>query len=80
MATQTSTRPLDSEKMNVLLHQAVSDMGAAIHAPLIVIGDKLGLYQAMANGESVTPAELASRTGTFERRTFRSGIKRINRM
>jgi SAM-dependent methyltransferase len=67
MVTQASPRPIDSDKMNVLLNQAVSDMGAAIHGPLIVIGDRLGFYQAMANGEPVTPAELAQRTGTFER-------------
>jgi 2-polyprenyl-3-methyl-5-hydroxy-6-metoxy-1,4-benzoquinol methylase len=42
-------------------------MGASLHAALIVIGDRLGLYKAMANGEPVTPAELAARTGTSER-------------
>jgi SAM-dependent methyltransferase len=42
-------------------------MGAALHATLILIGDKLGLYRAMADGHRVTPAELAARTGTAER-------------
>jgi SAM-dependent methyltransferase len=42
-------------------------MGAALHAALIVIGDKLGLYRAMADGQPVTPGELAQRTGTTER-------------
>jgi SAM-dependent methyltransferase len=42
-------------------------MGAAMHAPLIVIGDKLGLYRAMGDGVPVTTAELAQRTGTAER-------------
>ena len=67
MATQAQSRPIDGEKLNSLLGQAVQDMGAAIHAPLIVIGDKLGLYRAMADGKPVTPAELAQRTGTHER-------------
>ncbi len=38
-----------------------------MHAPLIVIGDRLGLYRAMGDGTPVTPAELANRTGTAER-------------
>ena len=40
---------------------------AGIAAPLAVIGDKLGLYRAMADGEPVTSAELAERTGCRER-------------
>jgi 2-polyprenyl-3-methyl-5-hydroxy-6-metoxy-1,4-benzoquinol methylase len=45
----------------------VQDMGAAATAPLVLIGDQLGLYKAMADGEPVTPAELAQRTGCRER-------------
>ena len=47
--------------------RAVGDMGAAIRAVLILLGDRLGLYKAMADGTPVTPAELARRTGTAER-------------
>ncbi len=67
MATQTENRPLDMDKLHALLGQAVSDMGAALHAALIVIGDKLNLYRTMGSGEKFTPAELARRTGTAER-------------
>src|SRR5580692_964940 len=72
MASSTSissakTRTIDPDKLNALLGQAVQDMGAAMQAPLIVIGDKLGLYRAMGDGEPVTPAQLAQRTGTAER-------------
>ncbi len=67
MAATLQTRPIDGEKLNALLGQAVQDMGAALHATLIVIGDKLGLYRAMADGRPVTSAELAERTGTSER-------------
>jgi len=42
-------------------------MGAAMHAVLILLGDKLGLYKAMADSQPVTSAELARRTGTTER-------------
>ncbi len=69
MATSAPTqiRPIDPDKLNALIGQAVQDMGAAMQAPLIVIGDKLGLYRAMGDGVPVTPAELAERTGTAER-------------
>src|SRR5580700_5987071 len=67
MATQSEARPIDHDKLNALLGQAVQDMGASLHAALIVIGDKLGLYRAMADGKPVTPAELAAKTGTAER-------------
>jgi SAM-dependent methyltransferase len=60
-------RSIDPDKLNALLGQAVRDMGAAMQAPLIVIGDKLGLYRAMGDGVPVTPAQLARRTGTAER-------------
>jgi SAM-dependent methyltransferase len=63
----TQTRAIDPDALNVLLGQAVLDMGAALQAPLILIGDKLGLYRAMGDGVPVTPAELANRTGTSER-------------
>src|ERR1700729_1181489 len=63
----TQTRPIDPDKLNALLGQAVADMGAAMHAPLIVIGDRLGLYRAMGYGEPMTAAEPARRTGTAER-------------
>lgn len=67
MATQAPARPIDQDKLNALLGQAVQDMGASLHAALILIGDKLGLYRAMADGKPVTPAALAARTGTSER-------------
>jgi SAM-dependent methyltransferase len=67
MSTQTQARPIDGDKLNALLGRAVQDMGAALHAALIIVGDRLGLYRALADGKPVTPAELAKRTGTAER-------------
>ncbi len=67
MATQSMSRSVDPDKMQALLHQAVGDMGAAMHSVLLVIGDRLGLYRALASGEPMTAADLAKRTGTFER-------------
>lgn len=47
--------------------KAVGEMGAAMNAALIVIGDKLGLYKAMSGAGPMTSAELAKKTGTAER-------------
>ncbi len=59
---------IDENKLNELLGRFVGDLGATLHAGSIVIGEKLGLYKAMATpNERITAAELASRTGTNER-------------
>ena len=59
--------PFDESKLNEFMGRAVTDMGAAIHAVMILLGDRLGLYKAMADSRPITPAELAQRTGTHER-------------
>jgi SAM-dependent methyltransferase len=58
---------IDESKLNAFMGKAVVDMGAAMHAALVVIGDKLGLYKAMAGSGPMTPSELAAKTGTTER-------------
>ena len=45
---------LDMDKLNVFVGQFVGDLGAAVHSGMVVIGEKLGLYKALAEG----PAEL----------------------
>lgn len=57
---------VNEERLNQLLGKFVADFGATFHAGLVVIGESLGLYKALA-GEALTPAELAERTGTDER-------------
>jgi len=49
------------------MNQLFADLGAPFHATLIVIGDKLGLYRALAEGGPQTPPQLARRTNTAER-------------
>jgi SAM-dependent methyltransferase len=61
------TRQIDEDKLNELLGKVVVDLGATMSAPLMVIGDRLGLYKALAAGGAQTPAGLAARTGTAER-------------
>ena len=43
------------------------DMGAAISGLMLHLGDRLGLYKAMAGTGPLTSASLAQRTGTAER-------------
>jgi SAM-dependent methyltransferase len=57
----------DHDKMMAFVGQVVGDWGALASAPLVVLGDRLGLYRAMADGEPVTAGQLAGRTGTAER-------------
>ena len=54
-------------KLQAFMGQAVSDMGASLHAVLVLLGDRLGLYKAMADGQPISPAVLADRTSTSER-------------
>jgi SAM-dependent methyltransferase len=58
---------IDEAKLDGFVHKALGDLGSALTASLVVVGDKLGLYRAMADGAALTPAELAARTGTTER-------------
>jgi SAM-dependent methyltransferase len=57
---------VSEERLNAFLGKAVGDLGAAIGAVLLSIGDELGLYRELAKGP-LTPQELAQRTGTAER-------------
>jgi SAM-dependent methyltransferase len=58
---------IDQAKLDEFLGRFVADLGAAFHAPAVVVGDKLGLYKALAAAGPSTPAELAARTSTSER-------------
>ena len=58
---------MDESKMTEFVEKAVDDVGALLSGSMVVIGDKLGLYRAMADAGWLSPAELASRTGTAER-------------
>src|SRR5687768_786850 len=55
----SQARTIDETKMMDLVNQAVGDMGGALVGALVMIGDKLGLYRALADNEPLTPAELA---------------------
>jgi 2-polyprenyl-3-methyl-5-hydroxy-6-metoxy-1,4-benzoquinol methylase len=57
---------IDEGKLNEFMGRAVGDIGSAISAALVVMGDRLGLYKALAQGPA-TSAELAVRTKLTER-------------
>jgi SAM-dependent methyltransferase len=57
---------LSMDRLNEFLGRFVSDVGATFHAGMVVIGDRLGLYRALAQGP-MTSADLAAKTGTDER-------------
>ncbi|MGY1802492.1 class I SAM-dependent methyltransferase [Blastococcus sp. SYSU D00922] len=62
----TTSRPIDPEKLMGFVFRAVDEVGASLNSALVVMGDALGYYRAMADGTPVTPSELAERTGTDE--------------
>jgi SAM-dependent methyltransferase len=57
---------LDMNKLNAFIAQFVTDLGAAVHAGMVVIGEKLGLYKALAR-DPMSSAQLAAKTRTDER-------------
>src|SRR6184192_3684965 len=65
MAVQTAI--IDENKLNAFLGQLIGELGATVNAGLIVLGDRLGLYKAMAQSVPITSADLAEKTGTAER-------------
>jgi SAM-dependent methyltransferase len=63
----TAQPALDMNKLNAFIGHFVTDLGAAVHAGMVVIGEKLGLYKALASQGPMTSAELAAKTQTDER-------------
>ncbi|HJU03238.1 MAG TPA: class I SAM-dependent methyltransferase [Actinomycetes bacterium] len=58
---------VDEARLHEFLGRFVGDLGATVHAANVVLGDKLGLYRALAAAGPSTPAELAEDTGTHAR-------------
>jgi Methyltransferase domain len=66
MSTTTQAPALDMNKLNAFIGQFVTDLGAAVHTGMVVIGEKLGLYKALVGGP-LSSAQLAAKTKTDER-------------
>ena len=58
---------MDEAKLQAFMGKLVTDMGGAAIMANVMLGDELGLYRAMADGQALTPEELAGRTGCHPR-------------
>ena len=69
MSTATEQRhaAIDEARLHAFMGQVVVDMGAALNAPLVRIGEKLGLYRALAHAGPLSSQDVASRAGVAER-------------
>jgi 2-polyprenyl-3-methyl-5-hydroxy-6-metoxy-1,4-benzoquinol methylase len=67
MATIDEPAAIDGQKLEQFVFRAVGEVGATLNAALVVMGDKLGLYRALADGGALTPVELARRSRVNER-------------
>ncbi|HBW18940.1 MAG: class I SAM-dependent methyltransferase [Streptosporangiaceae bacterium] len=67
MTTIDQAAVVDGDKLQEFVFRAVSEVGATLNTALVVMGDRLGLYRALAGAGPLSPAELAERTGTAER-------------
>jgi SAM-dependent methyltransferase len=63
----TSAQSVNEGKLHEFMMKAVGEMGAAMNAALILVGDKLGIYKAMAGSGPMTSEEIAAKTKTHER-------------
>ena len=66
-APQPPRPALDEQKLNAFVGKMLDDVGATMNAALVLLGDKLGLYKALAARGPAGSHELALRTGTTER-------------
>jgi SAM-dependent methyltransferase len=67
MSTIEQPVEVDGDKLMQFVFRAVDEVGATLNSALVVMGDKLGLYRALAGNGGLSSAELADRTGTAER-------------
>lgn len=67
MSTIAAAKAIDAQKLERFVFRAVDEVGATLNAALVVMGDKLGLYRALAEAGPLTAAELAVHSGTAER-------------
>ena len=67
MSMIEQTVEIDGDKLEQFVFRAVDEVGATLNAALVVMGDRLGLYRALAGTGGLSAGELAARTGTAER-------------
>ena len=68
MQSENTANKIDEQKLHEFMIKAVGDIASTMSAMLVIIGDRLGLYKAMAEfGYPITSEELAQKTSTNER-------------
>jgi SAM-dependent methyltransferase len=68
MKANIDSRKIDDQKLSEFMLKAMGDVTSTISAMLVIIGDRLHLYQTMAKlGRPITSEELAKMTNTSER-------------
>jgi SAM-dependent methyltransferase len=67
VSAPAATPVIDEQKLHELLGRVIVDFGGADVASLVVIGDRLGLFRALAAHGPLTSTGLAAQTGTAER-------------
>ncbi|MGH2416149.1 MAG: class I SAM-dependent methyltransferase, partial [Microcystaceae cyanobacterium] len=67
MTIINGTKPFDMTKLEAFVGKAVTEAAITLSSSLVVIGDKLGFYKALAGSGPLTSTELATRTHTSER-------------
>ncbi|MGO8506189.1 class I SAM-dependent methyltransferase [Rhizobium leguminosarum] len=60
-------REPDMQKLDALVGRLVGDVGAAMSGALVVLGDQVGIYKAMADGAPMSVQDLSAKTGVKER-------------
>ena len=67
MSTTNQAPAIDMDKLNAFIGRFVGDLGAAVHAGMVVIGEKLGLYKALINGPMTSEIQLDRRASLHAR-------------
>src|SRR5580704_14406179 len=66
-ASEQQAASINEAKLQDFMNQLFTDLGGTMTAAMVLLGDKLGLYKALADGKPLTSAELAKKTGLVER-------------
>src|SRR5262249_58925532 len=64
---ENTMQALDHDRIEAFAGEIATEIGAALNAALVTLGDELGLYRAMADSQPISAAALATRTDTHER-------------
>ena len=67
MTATTNSTPIDEARFEQFLDQVFGDLSACYGGVMVTLGDRLGLYRALAGAGPLTSEEVAARAGCAER-------------